>query len=72
MNEPAIELTPRELQVLQRLVIGQSNTQIALHLYLSVRTVETHVAHLLAKTGTYNRLQLANLAREHNLVNLEN
>lgn len=68
MNEPAIELTPRELEVLQRVSLGQADKQIALHLHIGVRTVESHVANLLGKTGTYRRTQLAAYAREHGLI----
>lgn len=69
MNTPEIELTHRQLEVLQRVSLGQADKQIALHLHISVRTVESHVANLLGKTGTYRRTQLAAYAREHSLVN---
>lgn len=45
------ELTPREHEVLERLVAGRSNKQAAAELGLSSRTVEFHRAHILAKTG---------------------
>lgn len=68
MNEPSIKLTPRELQVLQRVILGHSDRQIALHLHVSVRTVGSHVSKMLEKTSTYRRTELAAYAREHKLV----
>lgn len=44
-------LSPRELQVLSLVAQGRTNSGIARTLYLSERTVETHVAHAIAKLG---------------------
>ena len=44
-------MTSREADVLALLVDGATNTEIAERLFLSRRTVETHVAHLLQKTS---------------------
>jgi DNA-binding NarL/FixJ family response regulator len=44
---------------------GLANKAIATQLHLSVRTVESHVRHVLAKAGLSNRTQLAKWAREH-------
>jgi DNA-binding CsgD family transcriptional regulator len=57
----ALGVTPREMQILRLIAQGQANSDIARELYLSPRTVETHVSHLLAKTGTTNRSELARL-----------
>ena len=43
---------------------GLANKAIAARLHLSVRTVESHVRHVLAKVGLDNRTQLATWARE--------
>ena len=48
-------LSPREEEVLRLLVAGQSDRQIAEALFISVRTAEGHVAHLLAKLGVPTR-----------------
>ena len=59
-SSPApIHLTPRQRDVLVYLRKGFSNRAIARALAIDVRTVESHVAHLLAKTGNRNRTQLA-------------
>jgi DNA-binding NarL/FixJ family response regulator len=58
--EPALPgLTERERQVLALVGEGFSNPEIAERLYLGVTTVKTHVANLMAKTGSANRVQLA-------------
>ena len=54
----ALGVTSRELDVLALIRQGNTNAQIATRLYLSTRTVETHVAHLLTKTGAAGRSQL--------------
>ena len=51
-------LSPAELAVSTLLLEGLSNKAIASQLMLSVRTVESHVSHSLAKTGCRNRLEL--------------
>ena len=54
----AAGITSRELDVLLAVTTGRSNAEVAEQLFLSVRTVETHVANLLAKTGVANRTEL--------------
>jgi DNA-binding CsgD family transcriptional regulator len=59
-------LSARELEVVRLVADGLANKAIATQLHLSVRTVEGHVRHVLAKAGLSNRTQLAKWAREHN------
>ena len=54
----AVGVTGREMDVLVLVADGLSNAEVAERLFLSPRTVETHVANLLAKTGSANRAQL--------------
>jgi len=61
-------LTPRELDVLQRLVRGYTNRQVADELGLSIRTVETHRANLMAKLELSDRVELVRWATEHQLL----
>lgn len=56
-------LTPREREVLTHLVAGRTYGEIARELVLSEKTVGVHISHLLHKTGTANRVELAQLAR---------
>ena len=51
-------VTPAEGQVLRQLLRGLSNRSISAELVLSHRTVQSHISHLLAKTGCKSRTQL--------------
>jgi predicted ATPase/DNA-binding CsgD family transcriptional regulator len=57
-------LSTRELEVARLVADGLANKAIAAQLHLSVRTVEVHVRHALAKLGFENRTQIATWARE--------
>lgn len=48
-------LTTREMEILRLIAAGMTNPEIAAALFLSVRTVENHVAHILAKLGVRTR-----------------
>jgi DNA-binding CsgD family transcriptional regulator/tetratricopeptide (TPR) repeat protein len=63
-------LTPRELEVLQLLVAGKSNRQIAEQLFISGKTASVHVTNILAKLGVHSRLEAAARARELGLDHL--
>jgi two-component system, NarL family, response regulator NreC len=61
-------LTPRETEVLQLIALGYTNRQTAEALHISIRTVETHRAHLMAKLQLEGRAALVRYAREHGLL----
>ena len=67
-NADSSEFTERELEVLRELTTGASNSEIAGRLYISERTVKSHLQHMLEKTGYSNRTELAVKARESGLV----
>ncbi|WP_433373868.1 LuxR C-terminal-related transcriptional regulator [Actinoplanes sp. CA-142083] len=56
-------LTRREREVLAHLMTGRTNAEIAKALVLSEKTIGVHISNMLRKTGTTNRVQLAELAR---------
>ncbi|MSQ33438.1 MAG: response regulator transcription factor [Dehalococcoidia bacterium] len=61
-------LTPRELEVLRLIADGYTNQEIADQLVISVKTVETHRAHILEKLGLRTRAELVRYAREKGLI----
>jgi DNA-binding NarL/FixJ family response regulator len=63
-----VNLTPRELQVLRQITLGQANAEIAQVLRVSRETVKTHVTNVLDKLGARDRTQAAVLAYELGLV----
>jgi DNA-binding NarL/FixJ family response regulator len=66
--QAALEISPRELEVLQRLAAGRSNKEIAAQLAVSPNTVKTHVARLFEKLGAKRRTDAINKARELGIV----
>ena len=68
---PGGELSERELEVLRLVALGHTNAEIAAELYVSVRTVETHRAHLQQKLGIKTRADLVRYARQIGLLEEE-
>jgi DNA-binding NarL/FixJ family response regulator len=66
-----ISLTHREQEVLNLICQGFSSMEIAVKLFLSERTVESHRANLLNKTGCRNSLSLVLFAFRNNLVTIQ-
>ena len=67
----AIErLTPREMEVLQKLAEGLDSDGIAESLHISVRTQRNHVASILAKLGVHSQLQAVVFAVRHGAVKI--
>jgi two-component system NarL family response regulator len=65
------ELTPREMDVLEEIVAGKSNKEIAEELGVSEATVKTHINSLLGKLGVTDRTQAATAAIRRGIVPLE-
>ena len=61
-------LTPQEIQVARRAGRGMSNTEIALTLYMSQKTVEAHLTRTYRKLGVRSRTQLANVLFDQGLL----
>ena len=62
------ELTDREREVLIEIAHGLSNQEIADKLFISLPTVKTHVAHILAKINARDRVQAVVFAYDNHLV----
>ena len=65
------QLTAREIGVLERIVAGRANKEIAADLFISEATVKTHVNSLLSKLGVVDRTQAATVAIQRGFVHLE-
>jgi two-component system response regulator NreC len=65
---PPDGLSERQLEVLRMIALGHTNSQIADELFLSVRTVETHRAHIQQKLGLVQRSDLVKYALDHKLL----
>jgi len=61
-------LSSREIDVLQSINLGLSNSAIATNLYISVSTVKTHVSSILRKLDADNRVQALSIARQRGLL----
>lgn len=61
-------LSPRELEVLQHLALGQTNRQIASEMVVSLNTVKAHTRRLYDKLGVSSRTQAVARARELNIL----
>lgn len=66
------ELSEREIEVLRRIALGYTNSEIAEQLYLSIRTVESHRAHIQQKLGLTTRSELVRYALDNGLVETGN
>ena len=64
-------LTGREREVLQLIAEGHSNQTIANELFISVKTVEAHKAHIMTKLNAKNRTDLIRYAIRKGIVNLD-
>ena len=64
------DLSERETDVLRLIALGHTNAEIAEKLYISVRTVETHRAHIQQKLGVSSRAELVRCALSRGLVEI--
>jgi two-component system, NarL family, response regulator NreC len=62
------DLSAREIEVLRLIALGHTNSEIASQLFLSVRTVESHRAHIQQKTQQGSRAALVAYVRDHGLM----
>jgi DNA-binding NarL/FixJ family response regulator len=64
-------LTDRERQVLEMIVAGRSNKEIALELGISPKTVSVHRTNLMSKLNVQNTVELIRYATNHPLISME-
>jgi two-component system response regulator NreC len=66
--EASDPLSDREREVMRLLALGHTNQEIAKQLFISVRTAETHRAHIMQKLGLTTRAELVRHALAHGLL----
>ena len=64
------DLTEREVDVLRRVALGQSNREVGEALGITEGTVKTHVTHILEKLGARDRTQAVRIALQRGIVDL--
>lgn len=67
-DHPLAGLSVREREIFDLLVRGYANDQISNQLCISVKTVETHRAHVFKKLNVHSMVELLRLAARHNLI----
>jgi two-component system, NarL family, response regulator NreC len=65
---PPDDLSGRELEILRLIALGHTNAEIAAQLFLSVRTVESHRAHIQRKTRRTTRAELVRYAIDNGVL----
>ena len=65
---PFDKLSPREREIFDLLVRGQTNDRVAAQLHISVRTVETHRQNIMDKLRAHSIVDLVRLAARHGLI----
>jgi DNA-binding NarL/FixJ family response regulator len=70
-DDPTVDLTSRELEVLSLIGAGESNKGIAAALGISERTARSHVSNILAKLGLTSRTQAALWAAREGIADVE-
>ncbi len=63
-----VRLTPREVEIINKIAEGLSNKEIAQRLSIQVQTVKNHIHNILDKLQLQNRLEAVQYARERNLL----
>ncbi|TVR67667.1 MAG: helix-turn-helix transcriptional regulator [Spirochaetaceae bacterium] len=61
-------LSRREIEIVQEVIQGHRNGEIAARLFISERTVKTHLTHIFSKLGVESRLELYTLLKDANVV----
>lgn len=68
MRAPQVSLSSREIEVLERVAAGQSNTDVATSLFVSETTVKSHLAHIYSKLGVTSRTAAVAAARRTGIL----
>jgi len=64
----SVKLTPREVEIINKIAEGLSNKEIAQHLFIEAQTVKNHIHNILDKLQLHNRLEAVEYARDRKLL----
>ena len=68
MRAPQASLSSREIQVLELVAAGRSNTDVAAEIFVSDTTVKSHLAHIFSKLGVNSRTAAVSAARRQGII----
>ncbi|WP_020014972.1 response regulator transcription factor [Promicromonospora sukumoe] len=68
MRAPQVSLSSREIQVLELVAAGRSNTEVAADLFVSETTVKSHLAHIYSKLDVSSRTAAVSAARRRGIL----
>lgn len=68
MRAPQASLSSREIEVLELVAAGRSNTDVACDLFVSEATVKSHLAHIFTKLGVASRTAAVSAARQRGIL----
>ena len=68
LRTPQTSLSPREIEVLERVAAGRRNGEIARELVITEQTVKSHLVHIYTKLGVSSRTAAVSLARERGIL----
>jgi DNA-binding NarL/FixJ family response regulator len=68
LRTPQTSLSTREIEVLERVAAGRSNTEIARELVITEQTVKSHLVHVYTKLGVSSRTAAVSLARDRGIL----
>ncbi|MGV8881613.1 MAG: response regulator [Rhodoglobus sp.] len=68
MRAPQASLSSREMQVLELVAAGRSNTDVAAEIFVSDTTVKSHLAHIFSKLGVNSRTAAVSAARRQGII----
>jgi DNA-binding NarL/FixJ family response regulator len=68
MRTPQVSLSSREIEVLELVAAGKSNTEVAAELFVSETTVKSHLAHIFSKLDVSSRTAAVSAARRNGIL----
>ncbi|QYF72328.1 response regulator transcription factor [Cryobacterium sp. PAMC25264] len=68
MRAPQVSLSAREMEVLEAVAAGRSNTEVARQLFVTETTVKSHLAHIFSKLNVTSRTAAVSTARQHGIL----